>query len=685
MTFLRPEVLWYGWPLLLIPVAIHLFNLRRYQTLYFPNVRFLQQIQRERRIRNRLRQWLLMLLRILALAALLGAFALPVAPNTQYDADVGATSMSLFIDNSFSMASEGAEGPLYRNAQRMAHAIVDQLDANARIQVQTHAPGPRLSRFYAPNEVRDLIDGVAPGPGAEPLPDIMQRQALALRQEQAQGPRVRVVLSDFQKTITPLKAFQADTTLQTLWAPLPHQSPANLFIDTVLFSAPFVYPGQKTTCQVRIVQTGSEAVEDLSIRLRLNDQPKAVAQVDVPAEGQATAEMTFTPNATGWYRGVVSIEDAPVRFDDQYYFTFQIKPQASVLYVSQQPRRSVVSAFETDSYFKLQTTAPGQIDFGRLSEYDLVVLEAASALSGGAVDRFRQFAAGGGNLLLLPSIDVSQEEPLRTALGLPGRSEAKKATSGLQKPRVSQAFFSDIFESLPDQVDMPAVRKYFPLRQPLPYRAEVLLRLRNEAPLFFRLPLEAGQVFGFQMPLGSAWSNLEEHALFVPLFLKCALYGGGRAIYQAQVGQPEAVAAPIRPNGKDDVLALQTPSGQTLIPRQRAERNQYRVFPGEGIHEAGFYGLSRQGRSGKSDTGRAKAWMAFNYDRRESRLEAHEQDVLEEKARQLGFQWVSGAPEEVAQTAGVMTEPYMPRWRWFLVAAVGFLLGEILLTKILPQ
>ena len=55
---------------LAIPILIHLFNFRKYKKVYFTNVHFLQEIQQETKKQSQLRQLLILLARLLAIAAL---------------------------------------------------------------------------------------------------------------------------------------------------------------------------------------------------------------------------------------------------------------------------------------------------------------------------------------------------------------------------------------------------------------------------------------------------------------------------------------------------------------------------------------------------------------------------------------------------------------------------------------
>ncbi len=76
MSFLHPAFLW-ALTALAIPVLIHLFQLRRFKRIDFPNVRFLAEVSQQTRARKKVQHWLVLLARCLAIAALVLAFAQP--------------------------------------------------------------------------------------------------------------------------------------------------------------------------------------------------------------------------------------------------------------------------------------------------------------------------------------------------------------------------------------------------------------------------------------------------------------------------------------------------------------------------------------------------------------------------------------------------------------------------------
>src|SRR3954470_21513063 len=104
MSFLAPLFL-AGLTALAIPVIIHLINRERREVVQFPSLMFLQRIPYRSVRRQKLRHVLLLLLRCVALAIVVSAFARPFlrrdsAPGT---ADVGARELVVLLDRSYSM------------------------------------------------------------------------------------------------------------------------------------------------------------------------------------------------------------------------------------------------------------------------------------------------------------------------------------------------------------------------------------------------------------------------------------------------------------------------------------------------------------------------------------------------------------------------------------------------------
>src|SRR5947199_9333752 len=78
MTFLQP-ILLVALPLITLPIIIHLINQRRYQTIRWAGMMFLLATNRMSRGYAKLRQMLILLFRVLAIAGLIFAVSRPLA------------------------------------------------------------------------------------------------------------------------------------------------------------------------------------------------------------------------------------------------------------------------------------------------------------------------------------------------------------------------------------------------------------------------------------------------------------------------------------------------------------------------------------------------------------------------------------------------------------------------------
>ena len=109
MHFKHPEILYFLF-LLVIPILVHLFQLRRFKKEYFTNVRFLASLSIQTRKSSKLKKWLLLACRLLLLTFLIIAFAQPFFESK--DLKNASNEMYIILDNSFSMQAKGKKGEI---------------------------------------------------------------------------------------------------------------------------------------------------------------------------------------------------------------------------------------------------------------------------------------------------------------------------------------------------------------------------------------------------------------------------------------------------------------------------------------------------------------------------------------------------------------------------------------------
>ncbi|MDF1518545.1 MAG: BatA domain-containing protein, partial [Lutibacter sp.] len=112
MQFKHPEIL-YALFFLIIPIIVHLFQLQRFVKVPFTNVAFLKNIERQTRKSARLKKWLVLMSRLLALSCIIFAFSQPYFSKSSTQQQVNVT---IYLDNSNSMQAKGENGELLKSA-----------------------------------------------------------------------------------------------------------------------------------------------------------------------------------------------------------------------------------------------------------------------------------------------------------------------------------------------------------------------------------------------------------------------------------------------------------------------------------------------------------------------------------------------------------------------------------------
>ncbi len=126
MNFLQPLML-AALPLVSLPIIIHLINQRRFQTIRWGAMMFLLAAQQMSRGYTRLRQWLIMLFRMLAVAGLIFAISRPLSSGWLGQAAGGRADATLILlDRSASMQQLG-EGTAVSKLETSRHQLVRTL------------------------------------------------------------------------------------------------------------------------------------------------------------------------------------------------------------------------------------------------------------------------------------------------------------------------------------------------------------------------------------------------------------------------------------------------------------------------------------------------------------------------------------------------------------------------------
>ena len=143
MSFLQPAIL-FALPVVALPIMIHLINQRRFQTVHWAAMHFLLSANRMSRGYARLRQWLILAARTLAIAGLIFAISRPLSSGWLGLAGGGRVDTTIILlDRSASMSQLGPGGvsKLQTGLRRLADSL-DRLQSSRYVLIESgrHEP-----------------------------------------------------------------------------------------------------------------------------------------------------------------------------------------------------------------------------------------------------------------------------------------------------------------------------------------------------------------------------------------------------------------------------------------------------------------------------------------------------------------------------------------------------------------
>ncbi|MEL6393299.1 MAG: BatA domain-containing protein, partial [Bacteroidota bacterium] len=621
MQFLYPTFLW-ALAALAIPVIIHLFYFRRFRKVYFSNVSFLKEVKEETSARSRLRNLLVLLMRLLAIACLVFAFAQPFIPAEQEVAR-GRKAVSIYVDNSFSMQAESDQLPLLEMAKRRAKDIVRAYGVEDRFQLLSNDFSGKQQRLYGQEEVIDLIEELEIGPQTRLLSSVLARQEAALNLDNIPN-KIAYQLSDFQRTVSDLND-DVDSTLQLNLVPLRAVRESNIAIDSVWFEAPVPLLNQNNSLLVRVRNYSDEAQEDLRLSLSYQGQTKPVGQLSIPARDYVLDTVNLNITEAGLGRAELRITDYPVEFDDSYLISFRTSEVLSVLNIhSGIADRRLAAALNGISVFAPDFLSAQQIDYGRLNEYQLIVLTDLTQISSGLANELKQYMENGGNVLLFPpqTADVQSYSSFLSSLPadrLANFEETRREVSSLNN---DEFVFKGVFRNEGQALRLPTTQGNFTLNRQSAQPAEALMRYRDGQIALAKYRLNLGHLYLNTSPLDESVNNLGLNAeVFVPMLYKMAISAGRQRPESYTIGRDQLIETNRRQASAERVFRLSGNDGE-FIPEQRIVGQRIFLSINEQLQQSGFYELLL-------DDSAPLDLFAFNFDRAESDLSYLSEEEIE--------------------------------------------------------
>lgn len=665
---------------LAIPIVVHLREKQRRTVVEFPSLMFLRQIPFRSVRRRKVRHWLLLLMRSLALALLVVAFARPFFEDAEWavGSTLGPTEVVLVLDHSYSMGY----GDRWDRATAEARQVLSRLEAADRASLVLLGQGASAAVRSSPDPQRVLaaVDtarvssyGTRYGPGLKLAQTILEESDL---------PNRRVaIISDFQRSGWAGDEgvrFPAGTGVTV--HPISDPETPNATVANVTLRRDFFSGRERMTTTARLTQRyGTEAVE-MPVALEIDGQELQIRRVVLDSTGSAT--ITFDPFTLSepYTRGTVRLGPDNLLWDNELHFVLSpARALRTVIFEGVSPRpdaslymRRALEISE-EAAFQIDVRSSTNIGAADLDAAAVVVLNDVRLPQGTASDRLHGFVEDGGGLLAVLGERSTWQSGMEDLFPGPFGPPTDHA------PNVARLGFLDyshpIFElfSRARTGDFARARFFRSRSIAVDPEHRVLARFHDGSAALVERRQGKGRVLMWASTLDSFWNDLAIQPVFLPFMHQVARYLGGyveRAPWLT-VGQvldlsdPETLAFEDELAMDKEQIAL-TPGGGTVsLPTEDTPRFL-------GLTEHGFYEVRPPGTNPDRPF-----TVAVNVDVAESELDA--MDPLE-LAGAVSPREGPAEPGATGQLTGEVRARDQERrqslWRLLLAAALALLLTE---------
>ena len=348
--FVNPFLLVIGLLGAAIPVVVHFLTRPKPQRMPLSTIRLVSDALHQRRSKDRLRDFLVLLFRSLAVAMLALAIARPFfgGDSTANDDDGADRVKIVLLDVSQSMAA--IDGPATRFDQARAETAKELQYKPGLAANLMFASANTQSVFQTPSAnfglLRERLSDAAVSPMGFDTAKAFEAVSQQFASSSPDAIRELVIVSDFQRSSWARADFSqlpADTKVRLV--SIGDSKPlGNLAIQQVrLSSAPTV---GKTVTVLADIANHSDDSRQVQCRLqlgRINQQSSAT----LSPQSETTLQIPVQWQGSGWQTGAVKLVDVndSLPADDQMPLAFGVRPEQRLAIVTEARRNAPSGAF----------------------------------------------------------------------------------------------------------------------------------------------------------------------------------------------------------------------------------------------------------------------------------------------------------------------------------------------------
>lgn len=639
MQFQHPEILYFLF-LLVIPILVHLFELRKFKTEYFTNVKFLKELALQTRKSSKLKKYLLLATRMLLLAFLILAFAKPFFKAK--DHKDAANELYIVLDNSFSMQAKGQKGELLKRA---VQDLLEHTPENANFSLITCSDNYWNTDIKSiQKELQNLKYSASPFQLEQLLAKIKAHKSAFRKDIVVITDAVGLMANNLKKS----------NENENLYFILPKaEKTNNIAIDSI-----FINQAMDNFYEIG-VKLDAYGNDFKDIPIALYNKNKLIAKTLVNFETKNKVINFTIPKED--FHGYVSILDNSLEYDNTYYFSLSKPQKSNVISIGNQEKSGFLLRIYTTNEFNYSNYSLQSLDYNLLDKQDAIVLNELKEIPQALQTTLKSFVEKGGNVVFIPSAESSLTN-MNGFLANVGGIQYKTLGSTeklITKINFNHPLFSSVFEKKITNFQYPKTKVSFEISNSSP----MVLSYSDQSAFLSAIQNGISSVYVFAAPINISNSNFQNSPLIVPAFYNMGQNAQKAGIAALIIGKnkPFVIETKI---GKDEIVNLKNDQ-ESFIPLQQILNNKVKITCNDNPKMAGNFSVFNRNQLIEN--------LSFNYNRTESDLENVNPGAVSD------FKEINNVNSIFDTLQANRADNQI--WKWFLLLTFLFVALEILIQK----
>ena len=639
MQFKHLEILYFLF-LLVIPILVHLFQLRRFKKEYFTNVRFLKELSIQTRKSSRIKKWLLLATRLLLLSCIIIAFAQPFFKAK--DTKNNTNEMYIVLDNSFSMQAKGQKGELLKRA---IQELLENTPENQTFSLITN------SQTFWNTDIKS-IRGELQNLKYNALPFQLESAMAKIKSRKSVFNKDIVVITD-AVGLEPKQLKSIDNDFNTYFIVPEAEQKNNASIDSV-----FIHQTLDDFYEIGL-KLSSFGENDKELPVALYNQNKLIAKTLTKLETKDKTIYFTIPKKD--FHGYASIIDKGLEYDNTLFFSISKPKKSNIISIGQPEKSNFLSRIYTNDEFNFNNFAIGTLDYNSLEKQDAIVLNELDEIPQALQTTLKSFVEKGGNLILIPSAKTSLGN-INSFLGNFGNIQFKALENKeklVTKINFNHPLFSGVFENKINNFQYPKTKTSYGIASSNP----AALYYEDQTPFLTSINNPTSSVYVFTASINLENSNFQQSPLIVPTFYKMGINNLNNGITTRTIGKNNPFLVDVTLS-KDEILKVKNDL-ETFIPVQQIMNDKVKLTFNDFPVQAGNFGIYNQ-KERLQD-------ISFNYNRTESNLDLTNENALSE------YKTIDSISTVFNTLHTDRTDNQI--WKWFVIFALLFLVTEMAIIR----